>query len=177
MKMSRDASRRISCNIRDVCRSDVIPLLTAIPHAGEAFSLEWLLEQQAAGKVDYIAALDDGMPVGQGIILWDGYEIPELRQDFPFTPVIRCVEVIENYRGRGIGSAIVDELETRARMRGYTHTSLGVMPENMYAQNLWRYLGYTGWEKGVFVTITTYERMNGENLVRQERFLPMRKRL
>ena len=175
--MSRDTSRRITCNIRDACRSDVTPLLDAIPQAGEAFSLEWLFEQQAAGKVDYVAAWDGRMPVGQGIILWDGYKIPELRQDFPCTPVIRSVEVIEDYRGHGIGSAIVDELETRARIRGYTHTSLGVVPENVYAENLWRYLGYRGWEKGVFVTTTTYERVNGENLVRQERFLPMRKRL
>ena len=175
--MPRDTSRRITYKIRDVCRSDAIPLLAAIPQAGEPFSLEWLFEQQAAGKVDYVAAWDGGMPVGQGTILWDGYQIPELRQDFPITPVIRSVEVIESYRGRGIGSAIVDELETRARMRGYMHTSLGVMPENTYAKGLWQYLGYRGWEKGVFVTTTTYERVNGEDLVRQERFLPMRKRL
>jgi ribosomal protein S18 acetylase RimI-like enzyme len=175
--MSRDKSRRIAYKIRDICRSDAIPLLAAIPQAGEAFSLEWLFKRQAAGKVDYIAAWDCGIPVGQGIILWDGYEIPELRQEFPVTPVIRSVEVIESYRSRGIGSAIVEELETRARIRGYLYTSLGVAPENTYAQDLWRYLGYRDWGKGVFVATSTYERANGESLVRQERFLPMRKRL
>ena len=67
-------------------------------------------------KSTYIAAWGAGTPVGQGVILWDGYNIPELRENFPFTPVIRSVEVIENYRGHGIGSAIVNELETRARI-------------------------------------------------------------
>jgi len=175
--MPRDASRQITYSIRDVCRSDVISLLDAIPHAGEDFSLEWLLEHQAAGEVTYIAAWGAGTPVGQGVILWDGYNIPELREDFPFTPVIRSVEVIENYRGHGIGSAIVNELETRARIRGYTHTSLGVLPGNAYAEGLWKYLGYRDWGKGVVVTTTTYERENGKNLIRMERFLPMRKRL
>ena len=124
------------------------------------------------------------MPVGQGVILWDGYNIPELRhniselcQDFPLTPVIRSVEVVESYRGHGIGSALVSELENRARVRGYTYTGLGVAPENVYAADLWHYLGYRDWGKGIYVTTTTYERESGENVVRLERFLPMRKRL
>ena len=91
--------------------------------------------------------------------------------------MIRSVEVIENYRGRGIGSAIVAELETRARVRGYIYTSLGVMPENMHAENLWRNLGYRDWGKGIVATTSKYERTDGEKVVRQERFLPMRKRL
>ena len=175
--MTANMSRQVTYIIRDVCRRDIISLAASIPQADEAFSLEWLISQQAAGNLDYIAAWIEGLPVGQGLILWGGYVIPELAADFPGTPVIRSIEVIEQYRGRGIGTAIVAELETRARVRGYAYTSLGIMPENARAESLWRYLGYRDWGKGIFITTSTYERTDGEDLVLQERFLPMRKRL
>src|SRR5437868_4850341 len=131
--MSGNTSGKFSYYIRDVCDQDITSILAAIPEADETFSLEWLIAQQATGELDYVAAWADELPIGQGIILWHGYVVPELIQDFPLTPVIRAVEVVENYRGYGVGGSIVAELERRARARGYLHTSLGVTPENKYA--------------------------------------------
>src|ERR1700722_19283004 len=109
--MTANVSRPISYAIRDVGRSDVTALAASVPHEDETFSHEWLLTQQAAGNLDYVAAWSENMPVGQGLILWAGYPSGKLAEEFPNTPVIRSVEVAERYRGRGIGSAIVDELE------------------------------------------------------------------
>lgn len=175
--MTSNVSHPISYTIRDVDGSDVTALAASVPHEDKAFSHEWLLTQQAAGNLDYIAAWSETVPVGQGLILWAGYPSGELAEEFPNTPVIRSIEVAEKYRGRGIGSAIVDELEARARGRGYTYTSLGVMPGNRRAESLWRHLGYVDWGKGLFSAVSVYERTGGAGIVRQERFLPMRKRL
>jgi GNAT superfamily N-acetyltransferase len=177
-QMAAKVSRQVTYSIRDVCHSDITSLAVSIPRAGETFSREWLITQQAAGNLDYIiAAWVKELPVGQGVILWGGYAIPELAADFPCTPVIRSVEVTEKYRGRGIGSAIVAELEARARVRGYVHTSLGIMPGNAHAENLWRYLGYREWEKGIVTATSIHERTDGREIFREEQFLPMRKRL
>jgi GNAT superfamily N-acetyltransferase len=176
-QMPGNALRQVAYYIRDVSRLDIPSILSTIPEADEPFSLEWLISQQAVGDLDYIAAWANEILVGQGIILWHGYVVPELAEDFPLTPVIRSVEVIENYRGYGIGSAIVAELERRARARGYMYASLGVMPENKYAENLWRHLGYSDWGKGFITVTSSYERPGSSKVVRQELFLPMRKRL
>jgi ribosomal protein S18 acetylase RimI-like enzyme len=167
----------ISYKIRDVSRSDIPVVATLVPHEDETFSQEWLLSQQAAGCLDYIAAWIENVPVAQGLILWAGYPPGKLADEFPCTPVIRSVEVAEKYRSCGIGSAIVGELEARARSRGYTYTSLGVMPENTRAESLWRRLGYTDWGKGPYAAVSVYQRAETPDIVRQERFLPMRKHL
>lgn len=176
-EMTAYASRQVTYSIRDVRRPDVSALEASILQADETFSREWLVRQQVAGNLDYIAAWIKGIPVGQGVILWSGYAIPQLAADFSCTPVIRSVEVAEEYRGCGIGSAIVAELEARARARGYKYISLGVMPGNTHAENLWRYLGYKEWVNGIVTATSIYERTGGEELVRHEQFLPMRKRL
>jgi len=175
--MTGNVSHQASYAIRDVRREDIAALASWIPQDDEPFRHQWLISQQTAGNLDCIAAWIKGLPVGQGIILWGGYVIPELAAEFPCTPVIRSVKVIERYRGRGIGNAIVAELEARARMRGFAYASLGVMPGNTHAESLWRHLGYTDWGKGLFNTTSIYESANGKELIRAECFLPMRKRL
>jgi GNAT superfamily N-acetyltransferase len=170
-------SQPIPWEIRDVRRDDTAALAASIPQKDGTFRHEWLASQQTAGHLDYIAAWSQGLPVGQGIILWEGYVIPELAEEFPCTPVIRSVEVLERHRGRGIGSSIVTELEARARIRGFTFVSLGVMPGNVGAESLWHRLGYVDWGKGIFNATSVYEDAGGQKVSRQERFIPMRKRL
>ena len=175
--MAGAVSQPIRWEIWDVRREDIAALAASIPQADGTFRREWLISQQAAGRLDYIAAWCQGLPVGQGIILWEGYVISALAEEFPRTPVIRSVEVHERYRGHGIGSSIVAELEARARIRGAIFVSLGVMPGNASAESLWRHLGYVDWGKGIFNATSIYEDAGGQEVTRQERFIPMRKRL
>lgn len=175
--MAGGVSHQIPWEIRDVRREDIAALAASIPQIHETFKHEWLVSQQTAGHLDYIAAWSQGLPVGQGIILWNGYVIPALTEEFPCTPVIRSVEVLERYRGRGIGSSIVAELEARARIRGLIFVSLGIIPGNVSAESLWRHLGYVDWGKGIFNATSIYEDTGGQEILRHERFIPMRKRL
>ncbi len=176
-QVASDVPQPIPWEIRDVRHEDIAALAASIPQIHGTFKREGLISQQTAGHLDYIAAWSQGLPVGQGIILWDGYVIPALAEEFPCTPVIRSVEVVERYRGCGIGSSIVTELEARARIRGYTFVSLGVMPGNVSAESLWRNLGYVDWGKGIFNATSIYEGPGGQKVSRHECFTPMRKRL
>ena len=129
------------------------------------------------GNLDYVIAWRSKYPVGRGLVLWHGYVIPILMKAFPHTPVIRSIEVLQEFRGAGIGTAIVHELERRASERGYTQISLGVMPENVRARKLWHRLGYVDWDGGAFEAVSTYEGPHGKTVTREERFIPMRKQL
>jgi ribosomal protein S18 acetylase RimI-like enzyme len=139
------------------------------------FGHRWLIAQQAMGNLDYVVAWREDNPLGRGTILWHGYVIPELAEEFPQTPVIRSVEVKEEFRGIGIGTSIVRELEQRAFLFGFTAISLGVMPDNTLARRLWRRLGYAEWDRGVFRAVSRYDGCHGEDIVRHEEFIPMRK--
>ena len=171
------APYRHNYQIRSSCQADVEQLMAFFPEHDEIFGHEWLISRQMAGHLDYVAAWSQEIPLGRGVILWEGYSLPELAAEFPETPVIRAVEVLEQHRHLGIGGAITECLERRARARGYINVSLGVMPGNHLAEKLWRRLGYEDWGKGVFSTISIYEDRKGNEVKRYEQFLPMRKHL
>ena len=164
-------------HVRSVKRQDLQALEAYLSIKGNIFRHEWLIAQQAAGNLDYVVAWIQEKPVGRGAILWHGYAIPELIAEFPSTPVIRSVEVLERYRGHAIGSKLVSELEHRAFSRGFTSVSLGIMPDNVHAEKLWRRFGYKDWGKGTVSTISKYEDIQGKEVICKETFVPMRKLL
>lgn len=158
--------------------TDDLPALEAgLPISDVIFQHRWLIRQQTAGNLDYVVAWRRKHPIGRGLILWHGYVIPVLIKAFPRTPVIRSVEVLPLFQGAGVGTAIVRELERRASEKGYEQVGLGVMLENVRARKLWHRLGYEDWDGGVFDAVSIYEGPNGETVTREERFMPMYKRL
>lgn len=63
---------------------------------------------------------------------WDaGYKRPSLG-----------IAVAAEYRGRGLGRAMMEHLHCTARLRGATEVRLKVYPENIGAKNLYTSLGY-----------------------------------
>lgn len=174
---TRSGSSHLCYTLESVREKDLHALETSMPIPDVIFQHRWLIREQAAGNLDYVIARQSKYPVGRGLILWHGYVIPILMKAFPQTPVIRSVEVLPQFRGAGIGTAIVHELERRASERGYTQISLGVMPENVLARKLWHRLGYVDWDGGAIDAVSTYEGPHGETVTREERFIPMRKQL
>lgn len=53
--------------------------------------------------------------------------------------------VVATHRGRGIGAKLLDELERRARQRGYCKITLEVLSGNLRAQAVYRRAGYAGY--------------------------------
>lgn len=171
------ATPEFSFSLHPANSAEIATLEAWLPVKDKVFHHRWLVSQQSEGNLDYVIAWSSSTPIGRGVILWHGYVIPELMEEFPDTPVIRSVEVAEKYRRLGVGTAIVRELEGRAVKRGYKSVSLGVMSDNKNALQLWQNLGYEDWGKGIFTAVSRYEETVGDVNFRKEVFLPMRKNI
>ncbi|MGQ9511835.1 ribosomal protein S18-alanine N-acetyltransferase [Thermodesulfitimonas sp.] len=103
-----------------------------IPWRREAFLFEILLNETA----DYVVALHRGQVVGYGgmwLVLDEAH--------------ITNIAVHPDFRGRGIGRRILQELIKRAALRGATKMTLEVRPSNLIARKLYQEMGFE--EKGV----------------------------
>jgi GNAT superfamily N-acetyltransferase len=82
----------------------------------------------------YLVAWEGGEPVGHVHVAWAGTKLG--------VPALQDMFVVPARRGRGIGTALVQEAERRAAARGHRTTSLGVSEFNPDAQRLYERLGY-----------------------------------
>ncbi|WP_307864334.1 GNAT family N-acetyltransferase [Agrococcus sp. TF02-05] len=122
------------------------------------------LRRQEAGEVLFLVALEDGEPLGSGVLVPG--DVPELRHLF----------VAEAARGRGIGASLIGAAEREVAAMGATLIELGVGVDNPRAAALYRRLGYA--ETGERST-TTYEYVDRDGVRRTatETDVHMRKRL
>ncbi|MHB1355827.1 MAG: GNAT family acetyltransferase [Anaerolineae bacterium] len=79
----------------------------------------------------FLVAEDDGQVVGVIMGAWDG------RRGW-----IHHLTVHPDWRSQGIGSTLLNEVETRLREKGCLKVNLMVRKENSAAQGLYRRLGY-----------------------------------
>jgi len=121
--------------------------------------LEIEVRELAAGEVDRIEADE---PAGQGfvramwrlqstgdsvlLVAWNGTEPLGLGQlDLRTSPIeLKNLNVRAGFRGRGVGSALVEAAEAWARERAYAQICLGVAVDNPDARRLYDRLGYVG---------------------------------
>ena len=87
-----------------------------------------------------LACLDD-VPVGAAVCFF-GFSTFAGR---PFLNV-HDLALLPGYRGRGLGRALLDEAELRARARGCCKMTLEVHQTNTGAQRLYRDFGFGGWD-------------------------------
>ncbi len=101
------------------------------------------VERQEAGLGTYLVAWSGGAPVGSGEVRWDGCSAPEVAERFPGCPEVNALNVWpEEFRSRGIGTAIVRAAEELAVARGLGRIGLGVTDDNDRAAALYLRLGY-----------------------------------
>ncbi|MBI5153646.1 GNAT family N-acetyltransferase [Candidatus Poribacteria bacterium] len=81
----------------------------------------------------FVAAMEDGAPLGIGCFLCRGSEYIEIKRVF----------VPHVHRGRGIAKAIMNQLEARARGDGHTLARLETGIHQPEAIALYERLGYT----------------------------------
>ncbi len=88
-----------------------------------------------------LARLDQGD--GFYLIAWDG-ERPAGHAHLALTdpPELQDVEVVEQYRRRGVGSALTAAAEAEALDHGFDWLRVTVSVDNAAAQALYRALGY-----------------------------------
>jgi len=134
-------------SVRPLTAELVEAMAAAKPGWGSA-APAWL-ESMQAGRSTVLVAVDGEDPVGVAQLVHD--EVPEVCN----------VGVLEQHRGRGIGTALMSEAERLARPRG--RLRLGVGTDNPGARRLYERLGYRG--LGELVT-TTYEYVDVEGVRR-----------
>ncbi len=90
-----------------------------------------------------LLAFDDGAPVGAAVC-FVGFST------FAARPLLNLHDfaVLPSHRGRGVGAALLDALEARARARGCCKVTLEVHDTNTRAQALYRRRGFGPWEPG-----------------------------
>jgi ribosomal protein S18 acetylase RimI-like enzyme len=82
----------------------------------------------------YLIAWEEGEPVGQAHVAWEGTTLG--------VPEIQDVFVPEELRGRGIGTRLSRAAEELAQARGYTEISISASLSNDGALRLYRRLGF-----------------------------------
>lgn len=113
--------------VRPLERTDLPALSAARPRWG-ARGAQMLREQEAGTAIHLLAVLaEDIVGIGELIVS----ERPELRN----------VHILEAWRGKGVGSAIVAEAAARAEPHGVL--VLGVADTNHRARALYERLGFT----------------------------------
>ena len=84
-------------------------------------------------KDSYVIMIVDAHIAGYGLLRgWDeGYEIPSLG-----------IMISKDYRGKGLASAMMEELHRIARQKNSKKVRLTVLKENLTAISLYKKLGY-----------------------------------
>jgi GNAT superfamily N-acetyltransferase len=123
-------------------RGEDLPAITAVlppaPFRTHADDLDW----QSTGAVTVLIAWLDDTPVASGLIHWNGPRDVAVADLMPGCPEIFRLEVLGQYRSKGIGSAMIGELEALALAGGFRRIGLGVGTANHRARLLYERLGY-----------------------------------
>jgi len=95
---------------------------------------------RARSDATILLAYEDDVPVGLATC-FEGFST------FAAEPLwnLHDMVVVASHRGRGIGRQILEELERRARQRGYCKITLEVLSTNARAQAVYRRVGFEGY--------------------------------
>lgn len=97
---------------------------------------------QKAGRWTYIVAWDEDVPVGVGVIRWEGWSDETARATVPDCPELTNLQVHEARRRSGVGTALIEAAEELVRARGFSRIGVEVADDNPKAAKLYARLGY-----------------------------------
>ena len=116
---------------------------TVMPHPfWEAYRRQLLLTLDEEGPVERIVAESEGTVVGS-VLLYPklSHAYADVEVDVGW-PEVRLLAVVPAVRGQGVGSALMDECERRARRAGATVLGLHTMDVMQEAVRLYEHRGF-----------------------------------
>jgi len=133
-----------SIKLRTATRDDLPKLweiILALKFAKQDGYFESAMEQQKAGVRDIFIASIDGVDVGYGMLAWEPKYVFFRKLNIP---EIQDLNVLHDYRRRGVASAMIEHCEGLARKAGKEHMGIGVGMDASYgaAQQLYVRRGY-----------------------------------
>jgi GNAT superfamily N-acetyltransferase len=127
--------------------ADVGDLPGLIRHLGSEPFLRERLTLQRHGHGQLLVAFRGPVPVGHVYLWLAPAQEHEIRTELPGVPLLNRLVVDERHRNKGIGTALVDNAESRLRRLGHRQVALGVRVDNLGAIRLYRRLGYLHWRR------------------------------
>src|ERR1043165_306052 len=104
--------------------------------------------RQKDGKGLLFIAWHDGQPVGVVYLWLEPAEAYQIRKYPPGVPFLTPLEVLPDYRNRGIGTELIAALEIYLMELGYGAVALAVRDDNVRATHLYKRLDYVDWGHG-----------------------------
>jgi GNAT superfamily N-acetyltransferase len=168
----------VRVSIYPVRESDIALLRDRFPEGGPDKHVE-RLERQYLGRVTYLIAWHNELPVGHGMVKWNGVEDDQVAPHLPEPcPDIEDLRVREELQSRGIGTQILRHAEELARMRGFNLIGLSAGAESDdRARHLYERLGYRDIGIGEFTERYEYVDAKGQPQVWEGVCLYLTKRL
>lgn len=120
-----------------------------------------------AGQADseYLIAWDGDEPLGSVVLRWAGPLGPHARAAHGASPALMHLHVREPFRGRGIGTALIEAGAAAAHDRGSSELVLAVGLDNPAAARLYERLGYR--PSGI-IDRSEYDWLDDDGLVHHE---------
>lgn len=123
------------------------------------------LRAQESGASTFLVAWDGSMPVGSAMVQWSGPVGGQARDTYPDAVEINHVQVREESRGRGVGTALIAFAEELCADRDRLEVAVGVATDNDGAARLYERLGYL--RTGV-LDVSEYDWVDGAGAVHHE---------
>jgi GNAT superfamily N-acetyltransferase len=120
-------------------------------------------DRQRTGQTTYLVAWQDQEPLGSGVLQWGGCIGTNARTTYPGAVELNHLQVRDQYRGQGVGSALIAAAEALASQAGRQRMAVGVAEDNPDAERLYRRLGYR--PTGV-IDVSEYDWITPEGAVR-----------
>lgn len=130
----------MSVVVRAATAADLPALEAGWPVPGDVHAHH--LRSQESGDSTFLVAWDGSMPLGSGIVQWSGPVGGRAREAFPDAVEINHLQVREQSRGQGVGSAIIAAAQELCAARGRGLVAVGVATDNEGAARLYERLGY-----------------------------------
>jgi GNAT superfamily N-acetyltransferase len=122
-------------------------------------------DRQRSGQATYLVAWQDQEPLGSGVLQWSGCIGSNARTASPGAVELNHLQVRHEYRGQGVGSALIAAAEALASRAGRYQMAVGVAEDNPDAERLYRRLGYR--RTGV-IDVSEYDWITAEGAARHE---------
>ena len=144
-------TNRMEFRIRRMTAEDVEAIAHAFAHFGKTRAQyeRYFAEQGRGERVTLVATADvGGRVVGYANVIWQS-AYPHFRREG--VPEINDLNVVEEARRRGVGTALIREAESIVAARGHRVIGIGVglTPDYAAAQRLYPKLGYVPDGRGV----------------------------
>lgn len=118
--------------------------------------------QQQDGRLTYLIAWLDGVPIGHTMVRWEGTTDTFVAERISACAHVEDLFVMPELRSQGIGTRILGHGERLAAERGFERIGLAVGIDNPRARALYERLGYVDTGFGAFEIGGTYTDRHGQ---------------